>query len=128
MNVSERPTVLIVDDFDAIREMLRSHFDVDGRFRVVAEAGDGATAVALVRELRPNVVILDLALPRMDGLEALKLIKDELPDTRVVVLSAFDMKTMDQQPALARADRYIEKGPRMKLVDVAFDVLSSPSR
>jgi DNA-binding NarL/FixJ family response regulator len=122
-----RPTVLIVDDFDTIREMLRFHFDADGRFRVVGEAGDGVSAVALVRQHHPSVVILDLALPRMDGFEVLKLIKDEFPETRVVVLSAFDLKTMDGQPALARADRYIEKGPRMKLVDVASEVLAAPA-
>jgi signal transduction histidine kinase len=103
-------SVLLVDDTPEIRRLLRLNLELDGRFEVVAEAGDGVAAVAAVEEHRPDVAVVDLAMPIMDGLEAIPLMRESSPGTRVVVLSAFGAHQMGEKAAAAGADRYLEKG------------------
>ncbi|HVT76442.1 MAG TPA: PAS domain S-box protein [Acidimicrobiales bacterium] len=102
--------VLLVDDARDIRVLLRRVFNADGSFEVVGEAVDGQAAIALADELTPDVVVLDLAMPVMDGLEALPVIRHKLPNAKIVVLSGFDGARMRQPALLAGADAYIEKG------------------
>src|SRR4051812_43836917 len=85
-----RVRVVLVDDSANIRVLVRTHLELDGRFAVVGEAADGRAAVQLARDLRPDAVVLDLAMPVMDGLHALPLIRDAAPPTKIVVLSGFD--------------------------------------
>lgn len=80
-------TVLIADDHPLLRQALRSVLEKQADFRVVAEAADGEEAVRLVTQLRPNVVIMDIAMPVMNGLEATKAIKASCPQTAVLVLT-----------------------------------------
>jgi CheY-like chemotaxis protein len=102
--------VLLVDDARDIRVLLRRVFNRDGSYEVVGEAVDGQAAIALADELAPDVVVLDLAMPVMDGLEALPIIRRKLPDAKIVVLSGFDGTRMRQPALMAGADAYIEKG------------------
>jgi len=83
------PRVLVVDDDQGFREMLRD-FLVDDGFDVVGEAGDGEEAVALTEQLLPEVVLMDLRMPRMDGIEATRVIKAARPTTQVIILSAYE--------------------------------------
>jgi DNA-binding NarL/FixJ family response regulator len=108
--VTERLRTLLVDDVEDIRALVRLLMEQDGRFDVVAEGADGAEAIALAREHRPDVVVLDLAMPVMDGLTALPALRQELPNARVVVLSGFPADQMGPVAEDAGAVGYLEKG------------------
>ncbi|MER6183927.1 response regulator transcription factor [Streptomyces sp. NPDC001652] len=84
------PRVLVVDDQTLIRTGFRLILTARG-IDVVGEAADGAEAVARARELKPDVVLMDIRMPVMDGLEATRLILREAPDCRVLILTTFDL-------------------------------------
>jgi DNA-binding NarL/FixJ family response regulator len=82
--------VLICDDHFVVRDGVRSRLERQPGFEVVGEAEDGAEAVELARRLEPDVVLMDLSMPGMDGVEATGRIKAELPDIGVLVLTTYD--------------------------------------
>ncbi|WP_084955993.1 response regulator [Thermoactinospora rubra] len=84
-------TVLLADDEALARTGFRLMLDAQPGIRVVGEAAEGEQAVRLSRDLRPDVVLMDLHMPGMDGIAATELITAELPSTRVLVLSTFDL-------------------------------------
>ena len=88
---------------------------------VVGEAADGEDAVRLATELRPDLVLLDLAMPRMDGLQALPLIREAVPGVRVVVLSGFEDSVMADRAVEAGASRYVEKGTALHRLGEVID-------
>ena len=81
-------TVLLADDHTIVREGFRKMLELETDIAVVGEAEDGRRAIALVKKLRPTVVLMDIAMPLLNGLEATRQILKELPDTRVLMLSA----------------------------------------
>ena len=99
--------VVLVDDVADIRRLLRTALRVHGGFEVVGEAGDGAEAVNLARELRPDVVVLDLGLPDIAGQEVLVQIRAEVPDTKVVIFSGLD--TVDRAWLVEHAAGFVLK-------------------
>ena len=101
--------VLIADDDFDVRMLLRHWLERHGSYDVVAEAADGVDAVEAAQRLRPQVAVLDLAMPRMDGLEAASEIRRLLPETRIVVRSGFSAERMAQRAIDAGADVYVEK-------------------
>jgi len=118
--------VLVVDDNDDVRRLLTIQLETVGEYDVVGEAADGREAVELATELQPDVVVLDLAMPVMDGLEALPLIKAAVPEVKVIVLSGFDEGPMRDQAIRAGASRYVEKGVRMGLPGHIDEVVGRP--
>ena len=80
--------ILIADDHGVVRQGLRMFLGLDPELEVVGEATDGAEALRLARELRPDVVLMDLLMPRMDGIAATTAIRGELPDTEVIALTS----------------------------------------
>ena len=80
--------VLLVDDHTVVRKGLRTFLSYDPDLEVVGEAADGAQALRLARELSPDVVLMDLLMPGMDGIEAAAAIRHELPETEVLRLVA----------------------------------------
>ncbi len=116
--------VLVVDDADDLRVLLRARLEKAPGFTVVGEAADGIAAVEAARELQPDLVLLDLAMPRMDGLEALPHIREAVPGVRVIVFSGFDQSTLAQKAIAAGADHYMVKGgPMRKLMELVESVL-----
>lgn len=116
--------VVIADDSDDVRLLLRAQLEMDGRFAVVGEANDGSVAVEVARQQQPDLIVLDLAMPRVDGLAALPLLREAAPGARIVVLSGFDPVTVAPKVLTAGASRCVEKGFRMSLPDVLADVLA----
>jgi PAS domain S-box-containing protein len=115
--------VLLVDDADDVRMILRRLIDQEWGCTVVGEARDGLAGVRLAEELRPDVVVLDMAMPIMDGLEALPKIRAAAPDAKVIVLSGFDKRRMEATALSAGAHAYLEKGLRSIAVIDAIDEL-----
>jgi len=116
--------VVIVDDTPDLRDLLRMALE-SGGFDVVAEAGDGAQAIEVAREYLPDVILLDLAMPVMDGLEALPTLRELCPDAKIVVLSGFGAAQMTRRALAAGADGYLQKGvPLRTILDYVRDVTS----
>ena len=105
-----RERVLVVDDAANLRELLTVLLDVEDDFEVVGTAADGAQAIERAAVLQPDVVLLDLAMPVMDGLQALPGLRAELPDARIVIFSGFEHEALAREALDAGADAYIEKG------------------
>ena len=82
--------VILADDHAVVRKGIREFLDAEKDIEVVAEAADGAQAVALVAEHQPDVAVLDIQMPELTGIEATRRIKAEHPDVRVLVLTAYD--------------------------------------
>jgi NarL family two-component system response regulator LiaR len=89
MNTSKPIRVLIADDHAIVREGLRWLLHTEPDMELVGEAADGVEALSKVRALRPDVMVLDLVMPRMGGIEAISEIKKEMPDARILVLTSF---------------------------------------
>jgi len=83
-------TVLIADDHPLVREALHRALDVEEDMKVVAEASDGEEAIKLASELKPNVVVMDIVMPKVNGIEATRKIKEIAPDTAILILTAYD--------------------------------------
>src|ERR1051325_7052420 len=84
----KRITVLLAEDHQIVREGFRSLLKTEPDIEVVGEAETGREAVALVKKLRPAVVVMDIAMPSLNGLEATRQIRKDFPDTKVLILSA----------------------------------------
>jgi DNA-binding NarL/FixJ family response regulator len=105
---------VVIDDTSDIRELLRvvlSRMDID----VVGEAGDGQAGIEVVRAERPELVLLDLSMPVMDGVEALPLIRELVPDAQIIVLSGF-AGAVSEQVLDSGADGYLVKGTPLRQI------------
>lgn len=118
MDVAPKSTTLVViDDVADLRRLYRLAFAASP-LRVVGEAADGRDGLAQVLEKKPHLVLLDLSMPHMDGLEALLAIRRQAPDSRVVVVSGFTRERLEATVRTLGASDYIEKGVRpSELVD-----------
>jgi DNA-binding NarL/FixJ family response regulator len=101
--------VVVADDSETIREAVRVVLSSSGAL-IVGEAGDGAAAVELADELAPDVVVLDLCMPVLDGLAALERIRAEHPETQVVVLSVHEDAESIRRSVRAGATEHVVKG------------------
>lgn len=89
--MSESIRVLLVDDQELIRVGFRLVLEAEADIEVVGDAGDGAAAIALTRELRPDVVLMDVRMPGTDGIAATQAIAQDVPESRVLVLTTFNL-------------------------------------
>ena len=127
--MSERARVLICDDVALLRELLRYELEEDDDVVVVGEAGDGVEGVRMADELKPDVVVLDLAMPGLDGLEAITLMRAVDPPPAILVHSGFDAATMRDRVLALGAERYLEKGGNLGEVRTAVkDLLEGRSQ
>lgn len=101
--------VLLADDHTIVRQGVRMVLEAMGDMAVVAEAEDGQQAVQLASQLRPDVAVVDLTMPRLNGVEAIRQIRRDCPDTEVVVLSVHDSEAYVVQALRAGAAGYVLK-------------------
>lgn len=102
-------TVLLVDDHVVLRDGLRLLLDDEEGLRVVGEAGTGAEALQLARTLQPDIIVMDLGLPDMSGLDAIREIRRHNQDTRIIVLSMYTRREFVLPAVEAGCDGYIPK-------------------
>lgn len=113
-----RYRVLVVDDASNMRDLLTVLLEVEDDFDVVGAVRDGAQAIEQAAELQPDYILLDIAMPGMDGMVALPELRRLVPDARIVVFSAFEEEELAERALSHGADVYIEKGTSVtELVD-----------
>lgn len=104
-----RARVVIADDGPLVRALFRRILERSVAADVVAEAGDGEEAIAAVAEFQPDLLLLDVAMPKVDGLSAIPELRRQSPNTRIVLLSGFEGWQLDREATAHAADGYIEK-------------------
>ncbi|HUF37040.1 MAG TPA: response regulator transcription factor [Anaerolineales bacterium] len=102
-------TILIADDQPLVRRTLRMSLDLEEDFLVVGEAQDGLEAVEMAAALSPDVVVMDLEMPQMDGVLAASLLKTSSPGTAVVIHSLYDQDELKQKALQAGAFAFVPK-------------------
>ena len=118
-------TVLLVDDHPVVREGLRGMLDAESDLTVVGEAGSGAEAVAMTQSLRPDVVLMDLRMPDVDGVTATERILAATPQTRVLVVTTYESDTDILRAVEAGAAGYLLKdASRAELAGAVRDAAS----
>ena len=88
MSADERIRVMIVDDYSIVRVGLKQVLEQSGEFEVVGQARDGVEAMKAASELSPDLIVMDVMMPKKDGVEACREIMESLPDTRAIMLTA----------------------------------------
>jgi DNA-binding NarL/FixJ family response regulator len=116
--------LLIADDHALVRSGLRSMLNREPGFEIIGEAENGREAVELCRSLRPDLVLMDMRMPKMDGLEATRLIKQECPEIRVLMVTMHENQDYTLEAVKAGAAGYVLKdAPRDELVAAARRVV-----
>src|SRR3954453_24037110 len=112
------PTVVVVDDPAEVRMLVKTRWRLSGQALIVGEGANGRDAIALAAEHRPELMLLDVSMPVMDGLEALPRLREASPETRVVLYSGFDEEGLTHKAAELGAAAFIEKSTSVdSLVD-----------
>jgi DNA-binding NarL/FixJ family response regulator len=112
--------VLICDDIEAMRVLLGLVVQLGAGLRVVGEARDGIEAISEAKRLQPDVILLDLSMPRRTGLDALPMIKQAAPAAQVIVFSGFAASTIEAEVLALGAARFIEKGVEPEVIIAAI--------
>ncbi len=112
--------VLIIDDYDMVREELKDFLETFPEFEVVSTASDGRMAVTLCRMYQPDVMLMDLHMSNMDGVEATRLIRTEFPSIQVVVLSMTTDTALIYDVLKAGAISYLSKSGKISDVPKAL--------
>ena len=121
IDLRERPIrVVLADDNGEIRYLLRTWLEIEGRFVVKGEAERGDELVDLVELEHPDEVVVDLAMPEMDGFAAIAEIRRRFPDTKILVLSAFASPTVRRKAFALGADAVLTKGVPLEEVESAL--------
>jgi NarL family two-component system response regulator YdfI len=123
MNIPIR--ILIADDHLIVREGLRLIMDTEPGFELVGEASDGAEAVELAGELQPDVILMDLRMPRVDGLTAIKRLQVDQPQSAIVILTTFNEDELMRQGLQAGARGYLLKDTDRKTL---FNTIRAAAR
>jgi CheY-like chemotaxis protein len=152
--MSDKPTVVLVDDSSDVRLLVKTRLEESGLFEVVGDGGNGIEAIGLALEKQPDLVLLDMSMPTMDGLEALPGILEVAPATRVVIYTGFEENEVLGAARAMGAAGFLEKSlpighlpeellrilqgedqqdqvpqpPRLDLVDAATGVTTSPDQ
>jgi two-component system, chemotaxis family, chemotaxis protein CheY len=120
--------ILVVDDAPAIRRSMRLYLEQEGDWTICGEAENGKVAIDRVRELRPDVVILDLSMPVMNGLEAARIIKTIAPGTRILMFTLHNYPCLSDEARKAGIDQVLSKADSMdgKLLQAVRTLITKP--
>lgn len=120
--------VVLVDDMVELRQLIKLTLERSGRFEVVGQAGNGREGIDVAGATEPDLVLLDISMPVMDGLEALPVICRTVPSATVVMLSGFSEARLGAEAAAGGATAYLEKGLAPDaLVARLLEVLPQPT-
>ena len=129
MSADQRIRVMIVDDHSIVRVGLKQVLEQSGEFEVVGEAADGEAAVRVAADVSPDVVVMDVIMPRKDGVEACREIMESAPETRVVMLTASTEVDAIVEAVAAGATGYLQKETdRERLLSTVRDAVSGELR
>ena len=121
--MNKKTTVILADDHKMLRDGLRFLFDQQAELEVIGEAGDGRSAVQMVLDLEPDVLIMDIAMPGLNGIEATRQIKTEAPHVKVIALSMHADRRFVEGMLSAGASGYVLKSSASdELVSAIRDV------
>jgi len=123
--MSEPVHVLLADDHDVVREGLKSTLRGHSEFSVVGEARDGLEAVQLARRLKPDLVVMDIRMPQLSGIEACRDIRDELPGTHVLILTSYGDEKAVMAAIMAGAGGFMLKDVKVGALLEAMRVVGS---
>lgn len=126
--MTERIRTLLVDDEPDFRLLVRLELIRDGRFDVVGEAGNGAEAVTLAETQHPDLIILDLAMPVVDGLKALPMLREVAPQSKILVVSAFEDNYRVDRALEIGGDDFVLKGGDPSIAAKAGELFSADPR
>lgn len=114
--------VLVVDDYEPARKAFRELLEQEEGIQVVGEAADGREAIAKYQELHPQVILMDVKMPKMNGITATGRIKKQSPEAKVIILSAYDEKDLVEKAMKLGADAYVTKNQPVE--DIIRTILS----
>jgi len=118
-------TIVVADDHQMIRQGLRSLLEAEDDWEVIGEAADGRSAVDLITRLQPNVAIVDVMMPEVDGLEVVRRVRRKSPDTRVVMLSMHSEEPYVAEALRQGATAYVLKSTNMNtLIEAVYQALA----
>ena len=129
MSANERIRVMVVDDHSIVRVGLKQVLEQSGEFEVVGEAADGEEAVRVAADVSPDVVVMDVIMPKKDGVEACREIMESAPETHVVMLTASTEVDAIVEAVAAGATGYLQKETdRERLLSTVRDAVSGELR
>lgn len=121
--------ILLVDDVAELRTLFRLMLSTEESFEVVGEAADGLEAIEKAAELKPDLIVLDIAMPRLDGLQAIPLLHEAAPGTRILVLSGFQTEDITERALESCATAFLQKGASSdKILSLVGQVAASPPK
>jgi DNA-binding NarL/FixJ family response regulator len=115
--------ILIADDHELIRRGLRSILITRPEFEICAEVADGREAIEAARSLKPDVVLLDITMPHVNGFDATRVIRRDVPQAKVIILSQYDESDVKSRALEAGAQGYISKSDASNQLLIAIDAL-----
>ena len=118
-------SVVVCDDVPELRQLARTVLEEGDEMKVVGEAADGREALEVIERLQPHVVVLDLSMPQLDGLEAIPIIHQVAPNAQICVFSGFEEGKVAEVALRLKASRYVRKGAPLEELRTAVRELGA---